>query len=169
MKEKILPLRCYNLLNENGKTLRMYLGRYENHREAMTHFDKDQGYRWMFNGTQIPMPVRSETWFNGFPEHIMLDWLKGNGWALRSRVEMSTGKTTVYELPFVDEPSKGNEEYKLSDTAIRNGEDALQRAILDMCNDGCVLRAISLYRLAHPCSLVDAKHAVDAIRFDNQQ
>lgn len=168
MEERILTLRCYNLLNANGRTLRMYLGRYENHKAAMTHFDKDQGYRWMFEGTQIPMPVRSGTWFNGFPENIMLDWLKGNGWALRASVDMNTGKATVYELP---EPSKGNEthEYELPIHAINAGERALKYAVRMLYDNGNKLDAISLYRYVHPTCLLAARDAVDAIRFDKQQ
>ena len=171
MKEKIRTLRCYNLLNEDGRALRLYLGRYENHAEAMMDYGPDKGYRWMFEGGQIPMPVRSDTWFNGFPEAIMLNWLKENGWALHTTVDMHTGHAFVYELPFHDEPSKGNENpteaYQLTDEAIRRGKVILKEAIRLLCNNGSVLSAVALYRYVHPCSLVEAKHAVDAIRFDN--
>ena len=106
MKEKVTALVCFNLVNANGVKLRLYLGRDEGYADC--YGNPDKGFRWSFVGSKIPMPVRAYTWFNGFPENTMLDWLKGNGWALRSRVEMGTGKATIYELPKADEPSKGN-------------------------------------------------------------
>ena len=171
MKENIDICYVYNLVDENGTKLQLRLGRLKGYSDELLAYHCDQGFRWSFVGSKIPMPVRAYTWFNGFPENIMLDWLKGNGWALRSRVEMGTGKATVYELPFVDKPSKGNEkpteEYKLTDEAIRRGEAVLKEAIRLLCNNGSALSAIALYRLAHPCTLVEAKHVVDDIRFDN--
>lgn len=162
MKENIDICYVYNLVDSNGTKLQLRLGRLK---ERQNHV-LDRGFRWSFVGTKIPMPIRAYTWFNGFPENIMLDWLKGNGWALRSRVEMCTGKATVYELP------KGNEDpapaYELSEAAIRSGKCALEDAIKMLCNNGYVLKAVALYRYIHPCTLVDAKHAVDAIRFDNK-
>lgn len=101
MKENIDVCYVFNLVDSNGTKLQLRLGRLK---ERQNHV-LDRGFRWSFVGTKIPMPIRAYTWFNGFPENIMLDWLKGNGWALRSRVEMCTGKATVYELP---EHSKGN-------------------------------------------------------------
>ena len=122
----------------------------------------DKGYRWRFIGENIPMPVRSKYWFNGFTENIMLDWLKGNGWYPRVCVYMN-GTAQVYELPKADEPIKANEEYKLSEAAIRCGEDALHHAVCMLCKAGLKLRAVALYRYIHPSSLVDAKYAVDDI------
>lgn len=95
MKENIDICYVFNLLDSNGTKLQLRLGRIKYSEDYLP----DKGFRWSFVGPKIPMPVRAYTWFNGFPENIMLDWLKGNGWALRSRVEMSTGKATVYELP----------------------------------------------------------------------
>ena len=107
MMERILTLRCYNLVNAEGRKLLMYLGRYESCERGDypngLECPNDKGFRWMFEGSEIPMPVRHGTWFNGFPEKVMLDWLKGNGWALHATVNMATGKTTVYELPKANE------------------------------------------------------------------
>ena len=160
--QKVDSIATYNLVDPNGNVLLLHLG-------MMTNGERPGASRipvWSFEGNHIPMPVRSHTWFNGFKEEVMLNWLKDHGWALRAIVNMSSGRATVIDLP-TGESSKGNEEYKLSEAAITNGENALKIAINDMCNQGCILQAVSLYRLAHPCSLVDAKHAVDAIRFDN--
>lgn len=165
MKEKITTLVCFNLVNADGVKLRLYLGRDEGYADC--YGNPDKGFRWSFVGSKIPMPVRAYTWFNGFPENIMLDWLKGNGWALRSRVEMGTGKATIYELPKADEPSKGNEKptaaYKMPDHATRQSEEAFRAAIRMMYNDRSKVHAINLYRYAHPCHLCDANIAVDAI------
>ena len=162
MEENIDILRVYNLVDSNGTKLQLRLGRYKYSDDYLP----DKGFRWSFVGSKIPMPVRAYTWFNGFPENIMLDWLKGNGWVLRSRVEMGTGKATVYELPFHGEPSKGNEKstVQLTDVAVRQGESALSEAIRLLCNQGSVLSAIALYRYIYHCTLVEAKNAVDAIR-----
>lgn len=101
-------LKVYNLVNAKGNKLQLRLGVLNSMKGDVCIASADHGYRWSFIGEEIPMPVRSMTWFNGFPENIMLDWLKGNGWALRASVDMNTGKATVYELPKAEEPSKGN-------------------------------------------------------------
>ena len=59
----------------------------------------------------------------------------------------------------------GNEEYKLSEVAIRQGEDALEVAIRNLCEEGYKLKAIALYRYVHHCTLSEGKAAVDAIQF----
>jgi len=169
MKENIDICVVFNLVNSNGTKLQLRMGRIKGHD---SYICADRGFRWSFIGSKIPMPVRSDTWFNGFPENIMLDWLKGNGWALRSRVEMCTGKATVYELP---EPSKGNEnpiekeKCFVPDNVLREGQRAFNTTIRDLCNAGMKIKAICLYRYVHPCDLVDAKHAVDEIQFDEQK
>jgi hypothetical protein len=106
------------------------------------------------------MPVRAYTWFNGFPENIMLDWLKGNGWAIRSRVEMCTGKATVYELPSAEEPSNGNEKSSVSDEV---NKAAFEATIREYVRAGNILMAVRLFRYAHGGSLVDAHDKVKAI------
>ena len=58
----------------------------------------------------------------------------------------------------------GNEEYELSESAIRRGEDALEFAIRNLCEEGFKLKAISLYRYVHPCTLVEGKASVEAIQ-----
>lgn len=107
--ENIIKLKSYNLVNADGWRLQLYLGMDVDVNRTYTKGKLDKGFRWSFVGTKIPMPVRAYTWFNGFPESVMLDWLKENGWALRTVVELPDGNATVYELPFVDESNKGNE------------------------------------------------------------
>lgn len=156
--EKIKPLHCYNLINEDGKSLRMYLGVIT---QGFCGNGNDEGLRWMFEGKEIPMPVRSRTWFNGFPEPIMLEWLKGNGWVLRVKVDMCSGNAIVYELL---DANKGNH--------VSTGNDALDDAnrrvfhgvIKELCKANRKIEAVRLYRYAHGGSLGDANMAVNAIR-----
>lgn len=58
----------------------------------------------------------------------------------------------------------GNEQHELSESAIRRGEDALEFAIRNLCEEGCKLKAIDLYRYVHPCTLGEGKAVVDAIQ-----
>lgn len=58
----------------------------------------------------------------------------------------------------------GNEQHELSESAIRRGEDALEFAIRNLCEEGCKLKAIALYRYVHPCTLGEGKAVVDAIQ-----
>ena len=169
MKENIDIYYAYNLVDSNGTKLQLRLGRLKGYSDELLAYHCDQGFRWSFVGPNIPMPVRAYTWFNGFPENTMLDWLKGNGWALRSRVEMSTGKATVYELPKADEPSKGNNTYELPAHATHAGERALREAVKMLYNNGSRIGAVSLYRYVHPTCLLAAHDAVNAIVFDKQQ
>lgn len=169
MKENIDICYVYNLVDSKGTKLQLRLGRIKGYGDELLAYHCDQGFRWSFVGSKIPMPVRAYTWFNGFPENTMLDWLKGNGWALHSRVEMSTGKATVYELPKAEEPSKGNNEYELPLHAIHSGERALKDAVRLMYGNGDKISAISLYRYVHPSCMLAAHDAVKAIVFDNQQ
>ena len=99
MDNNIEVLRAYNFVNSKGTTLQLRLGRYKNGDDLPVGFHGDRGFRWSAKGTKIPFPVRNETWFNGFPEETMLNWLKENGWHLRAVVNMSSGKVKVYDLP----------------------------------------------------------------------
>lgn len=153
--EKVIILKVYNLLDSKGTKLQLRFGVIDNFSPS---YHGERGYRWSFIGTHIPMPVRNGTWFNGFPEPIMLEWLQGNGWCLRSIAYVCTGEVDVFELP------NGNDEYKLSDLAILQGEDSLKTAIRILCDEGFKLKAIALYRYVHPCTLSEGKAAVDAIQ-----
>ena len=155
--EKVIILKVYNLLDSKGTKLQLRFGVIDNFSPS---YHGERGYRWSFLGTKIPMPVRNGTWFNGFPEPIMLEWLKENGWHVQTIVDMSTGKANVFELP------NGDEGYKLSELAIRQGEDALESAIRMLCDQGLKLKAIALYRYVHHCTLSEGKAAVDAIQFN---
>lgn len=91
-------IKVYNLVNSKGNKLRLRLGELKSRDDAFVS-SADQGLRWSFIGANIPMPVRSSTWFNGFPEHIMLEWLKGNGWYVQTCVDMCDGRARVYNVP----------------------------------------------------------------------
>lgn len=165
MRKDIDILFVYNLVDSKGNKLLLRLGRHYN--TECIPYHGDQGFRWSFVGKKIPMPVRSETWFNGFPEEIMVNWLMDNGWVVQSKVEMGSGKVYIYNMPNEDEPSKGNESsYELTELMISQGERALQFAIKTLADNGDKIKAVMLYRYIHPCPLIDAKHAVDAIQLD---
>lgn len=158
----IKELKAYNLVDVNGTSLQLILGIKENPHDEYPICTADEGFRWKFIGNKIPMPVRSDYWFNGFAESIMLDWLKGNGWALRSIVNMRTGRARVYELPFVDEPSKGDEKPKA------NASDSLNKAAFEaviqmLVREGNKIMAVRLYRYAHGGTLCNANEKVMAI------
>lgn len=101
--ENIIKLKSYNLVNADGWRLQLYLGLDVDIHNNFGKGKLDKGFRWSFVGTNIPMPVRAYTWFNGFPVPVMLDWLKANGWALHTIVDLPSGKATVYELPTAED------------------------------------------------------------------
>ena len=142
--------------------LYLFLGQEEGHAAC----SKDQGFRWMFKGFKIPMPVRSETWFNGFPVDTMLDWPKGNGWTLHSMLHLDTNKLIVYKYVGVPDASKGNK-IPVS-TGNDTPDDSYYRnfcvIIKELCADNRKVAAVRLYRYVHGGSLGDANAAVNAIR-----
>lgn len=153
--KNIEVLKVYNLVDSKGNKLRLNLGMAKNPNDASRINDSDLGYRWRFIGKHIPMPVRSGYWFNGFAENIMLDWLKGNDWAVQSKVYMPSGYTEVYELP------KGNEE-DICIQPIRHelDEKYFCEIICDLVNNGKTIRAVHLYRYANGGDVLDARKAV---------
>ena len=157
---EIKTVKVYNLLDTKGNELRLNLGMLQTRRNEVCLDNADSGWRWSFEGKKIPMPVRSGYWFNGFPEATMLEWLKGNGWAVHTCVDMITGKAKVYELPSADE------KYELSGLAVEQGEKALKEAVIQLCNAGFKLKAIALYRYVHPCCLKDANTVVTKIQHE---
>ena len=161
---EIKVITAYNLVNANGTKLQLRLGvtRYGGRNGSISN--GDECFRWSFNGKEIPMPVRSGYWFSGFPEHVMMNWLKGNGWALRSRVDMATGKATVYELPSVEEPSKGNEKSIADYPALDPTEKCIFDYVIRYLADG-EKKAIAarLYRYVHGGTLRNAYDAVQLI------
>lgn len=155
---RITTLRVYNLVNAKGNRLRLNLGFIDGSIDEPLVDDHDRGWRWRFEGRNIPMPVRSGYWFNGFPESVMLDWLKGNGWSLRTVVNMVTGAATVYELPNGDEADcKGNEEVD------SRAYDALVHAVRLLWNDDSKRKAVTLYKQMMGCTICEAKDAVREI------
>lgn len=149
-------IRVYNLVNPKGTKLQLRLARI--HPDDCEQYCPDSGYRWSFLGKEIPMPVRSGCWFNGFPESVMLDWLKGNGWALHTVVNMANGKAEVFELPNGNEPTcKGDKE--IPSTV----EDALDCAVRLLWNEDMKLKAGRLYRHIKGGTLGEAATAIREI------
>lgn len=158
--ERIKPLRRYTLVDEYNNPLYLFLGQEENHNAN----SKDQGFRWMFKGYKIPMPVRSETWFNGFPADTMLDWLKGNGWTLHSMWNCATNRLTVYKYVDVPKDSKRNPVSTGNDAIDDTNRQVFQRIIKELCEASRKSEAVRLYRYVHGGPLGDANSAVNAIR-----
>lgn len=154
--EKTKVLHAYNFVDVKGNHLQLNLCLIDRKANGCCH--DDMGYRWQFIGKEIPMPVRSGTLFNGFPENVMIDWLNGNGWALRTRVDMYTGKAKVFELP------KGNEETTVTSADYLplspTEKHYFNSVIRELVSNGRKLGAARLYRYAHGGTL---KNAVDAV------
>lgn len=136
----VRTITIYNLVDSKGSHLQLRLGYIRDKR----HSHENAGWRWSFEGTKIPMPIRSNTWFNGFPEKTMLDWLAKHNWFVRTKVDMASGKTVVYDLPkpkeeeeelyFITTDDDSPNAYVRSDmeTAI------LLRNVLNTNDRGCV-------------------------------
>ena len=154
--EKVITLKVYNLLDSKGNKLRLNLGHVE---DFIPTYHGERGYRWSFVGTNIPMPVRNGTWFNGFPDLIMLDWLNGNGWYIQTCVDMLSGKADVYELP------NGNDDLNVEITPERSAADerAFCETIRELVRNGKRVTAVRLYRYANGGALHDAYQAIKEI------
>lgn len=99
---EIKPIKILLLVNPNGDKTQLHFGMLKDPKDF--NGDKDTGFRWMFTGKKIPMPIRSEEWFNGFPEATMMDWLKANGgWVVHAIWTAKTNKLTVLNLPSAPE------------------------------------------------------------------
>ncbi len=112
---EIKRLKAYNLINPNGDEVQLHLGRLKNPKDF--NGDKDTGFRWMFTGKKIPMPVWSGDWFKGHPEATMLNWLKENGgWAVHAIWNVTANKLSFFDLPSAPEDDR---DYLLIKEAIR--------------------------------------------------
>ena len=159
--EKIKPIIAYNLLNAEGKELMLQLGVVE------SSIRSNANLQWRFFGREIPMPVRSGTWFCGFPADTMLKWLNEQGWVLRSKTQIYSGYTRVYEVP-----SKGNEDVCPANTFnYREAyEGRFEKAIRLIHEREGVVFAVRVYQYAHNCDVYEARRAVTQIlALDNQQ
>lgn len=143
--------KVYNLVNANGDKLQLRYGKLMargNEFRALLTSSEDMGLRWSFVGKKIPMPVRSRTWFNGFPKEIMIQWLNEQGWFVATEVLMTTGEAKTYELP---EP---NEEYLATD--LVKDEEEFFDLVREMCRDGKALEAMHLCRYVHEVGTKEA-------------
>ncbi len=151
--EKVKTFCVYNLLNANGDKLKLSLG-YVVDERGTPNPNGNYGLRWRFSGKNIPMPVRSGYWFNGFPEAVMLDWLKGNGWYPHTKVNMNSGCAVVFELPSMN--GKGNE-------IPLHVESALIHAVRLLWANNLRVKATSLYKHIKGGTLYQATEAVKEI------
>lgn len=153
MMKAVKIIRVYNLVNSKGKRLQLRLCVL--HPDDMEKFCGDTGYRWSFLGTEIPMPVRAGTWFNGFPADTMIMWLAEQGWYLETEVDVTSGKAKVHGLP---EPEEAYHDYQFA-----NDQMEFNRVIKELCSNGKKLNALYLYRYAHEVGTRTALKAIDDI------
>lgn len=151
--EKVKALSAYTLHNDKGEKLMMYYGRVlEANGTICSGKTKDQ--RYCFVGRNIPMPVRSNTWFEGFSEDTMLLWLHEHGWYAQARVRLSDGVIHLYHSTNIEKDK--------FDTAKFN------EIINELWNNSRRVTACHLYRYAHGGTLDEASRAIRVI-VDNQQ
>lgn len=149
---EVKPIKVLLLVNPNGDKIQLHFGMLKDTKDF--NGDKDTGFRWMFTGKKIPMPVRSEEWFNGFPEATMLNWLKENGgWVVHAIWTAKTNKMTVVDLPSA--PVKTEDSGKLG--------YAINKAIQQLCVDGHKEQARELHHISTGCSYHDACLSVEEI------
>ena len=147
-------IKTYNLVNTKGNRLQLMLGALDSSAGLCTQ--EDTGFRWSFLGTNIPMPVRNGTWFNGFPENIMLAWLEEHGWYVETCVNCTTYRVTVY-----DHSQKGNECFSQNENEPDDLlKSALNHAMQLLIEAKCPLRAERLYKRIYGCSPLEAAKAV---------
>ena len=154
--EKITTLKVYNLLDSKGNKLQLKLGHIDNFNPT---YHGERGYRWSFIGHNIPMPVRNGTWFNGFPEHIMIEWLNRNDWYVQTIVNMVTGKANVFDL------LNGNDDLNVEIIFDRYEADekAFCELIRELIHNNRRVSACRLYRYANGGDLHDADKAIREI------
>ena len=148
--ENVKALVSYNLRHTaNGDRLMMQYGRLW---EAVVGVDcAETAQRWRFFGQQIPMPVRSGTWFQGFSANEMLEWLRREGWTLETKVIIGTGHATVYKKPVSDIPP------------LTVGKTAFEGTVCDLVQAGAKATAYFMWQYVHGGSLLQAKQAVEAL------
>ena len=139
MLKEVKIIRVYNLVNTKGKRLQLRLCVL--HPDDREKFCGDTGYRWSFLGTEIPMPVRAGTWFNGFPADTMTMWLAEQGWYVVTEVDMTSGKAKVCGLP---EPEEA-----YTDEQFASDKQVFNRTIKDLLCANEYGKAIQLCRYAH--------------------
>jgi hypothetical protein len=159
MNEIISILKVYNLVDSNRNKLRLYLGLENGHSDRK---NPDKGLRWSFSGNKIPMPVRSGTWFNGFPEWTMLGWLKENGWYPESCVICNSFNVYTYEVPKANEAPKADDTDKFPALSELD-KTVFEHVIRSLVSEGHKARACRIYRYAHGGKLTDALKAVEFI------
>lgn len=149
-------IKTYNLVNPEGRTLQLQLGR----TDSPTSNPKDAGWRWSFIGQRIPMPIRSGEWFNGFPESVMINWLMEHDWFVRTKVNLETGRAIVYELP--DAP------WEYPDDLLDEDTEAFNNVIYDMVKKGRRKTAMQLFRLCYEVDTSEASYGVARICAEKQ-
>lgn len=147
---EIKTIKVFLLVNPNGDKIQLHFGMLKNPKDC--NGDKDTGFRWMFTGKKIPMPVWSGDWFKGHPETTMLDWLKANGgWVVHAIWSVKANKLTVLDLPAT--PVEKRDELG----------PAINKAIWQLYVDGHKKQARDLHHISTGCSYHDACLSVEEI------
>lgn len=123
--------------------------------------------RWRFYGANIPMPVRSGTWFQGLSVREMLSWLSDNGWTLHSYVNLCSGiihpccKGNEAPNKGNENHSKGNEELPYSVKALL--KKSFEEILVYLYKNDMLVKAVNLYRYVNGGRVTDALSAVREI------
>lgn len=149
---EVKTIKVFKLVNPNGDEVQLHFGMLKFTRDC--DGDKDAGFRWMFTGKKIPMPVWSGDWFKGHPETTMLNWLKANGgWAVHAIWYAKTNKLTVLDLPSAPVETENNGKLGA----------AINKAIWQLYVDGHKEEARELHCISTGCSYHDACLSVEEI------
>ena len=172
---EIKLIRTILFRDHNGNDLRLTMGKIEDmeaYRRFMGFGNKDdKGFRWRFVGIKIPMPIRSYEWFNGFPEDIMVPWVKSQGYEVVAVTSHVTGSVYVAKgnestaVDTDDAPKGNNGPVSTGNDGIDNiNRLAFHNIIRELCDACRKVEAVRLYRYAHGGDLHNAVNAVKAIR-----
>lgn len=155
--EKVKALVSYNLRHSDKPArLMMQYGRVSD--DYGNVINSTAAQRWRFFGPQIPMPVRSGTWFQGFSADEMLEWLRREGWMLETKVIIGTGYAAIY-----NENKSSAYDDVINVPPLAKGKESFERVICELVRDGRKATAYFMWRYAHGGSLAQAKSAVEAL------
>lgn len=160
---KVKALTSYAFVNEKKQDLTLIYGRIvdENGKEKMGIYDQ----RWSVVGLNIPFPVRSGTWFEGFATDVMLKYLERNGWTFCGYTSLKGGKTYVVDSIKAAKGVVDNiKREQATEPVKKETEEELNAKIVKLLKDGYRIKAIMTYKEYHPELLVyEIGHRIDEI------
>lgn len=160
---KVKALTSFAFVNEKKQDLTLIYGRIvdENGKENPSI----TAQRWSLVGLNIPFPVRSGTWFEGFAIDVMLEYLKRNGWTFCSYTSLKGGKTYVVDSVKAAKPVIDNiKKEQAAEPVKKETEEELNAKIVKLLKDGYRIKAIMTYKEYHPELLIyEIGHRIDEI------